>query len=80
MKIWFIYFLKIQIDFFESVFIPVIRQKQFNRGQFSLTPVKNIFYTLTLGFKMPSDFLLKSFKFGLTMQINKKNRIRKRLF
>jgi hypothetical protein len=36
-------YLKIQIDFFEPVFIPAIRQKLFNRGQFGLTPVKNIY-------------------------------------
>jgi hypothetical protein len=45
--------LKIQIDFFEPVFIPAIRQKLFNRGQFGLTPVKNIFYPLSFGHKMP---------------------------
>ncbi|MFC2087267.1 hypothetical protein ACFLSA_03790 [Bacteroidota bacterium] len=50
------FYLKIQIDFFEPVFIPAIRQKLFNRGQFGLTPVKNIFYLLSLGHKMPSDF------------------------
>jgi len=35
------YNLKIQIDFFEPVFISAIRQKLFNHGQFGLTPVKN---------------------------------------
>jgi len=34
--------LNIQIDFFEPIFIPAIRQKLFNHGQFGLTPVKNI--------------------------------------
>jgi hypothetical protein len=37
------YHLKIQIDFFEPVLTPDIRQKIFNRGQFGLTPVKNIY-------------------------------------
>jgi len=37
------YDLKIQIEFFEPVLIPAIRQKLFNRGQFGLTPVKNIY-------------------------------------
>jgi hypothetical protein len=41
--------LKIQIDFFEPVLIPAIRQKLFYRGQFGLTPVKNIFTPCPLG-------------------------------
>ena len=47
------YYLKIQIDFFEPVLIPAIRQKLFNRGQFGLTPVKNIFILCPLGIKCP---------------------------
>jgi hypothetical protein len=50
----FIFYLKIQIDFFEPVFISAIRQKLFYRGQFGLTPVKNIFHPLSLGHKMPT--------------------------
>jgi hypothetical protein len=49
------YYLKIQIDFFEPIFISAVRQKLFNRGQFGLAPVKNIFYPLSFGHKIPSD-------------------------
>jgi len=55
-----IYYLKIQIDFFEPVLIPAIRQKLFNRGQFGLTPVKNIFYPLSFGHIMPPDLYIMS--------------------
>jgi len=37
------YYLKIQIDFFEPVLAPALRQRLFYRGQFGLTPVKNIY-------------------------------------
>jgi hypothetical protein len=47
--------LNIQIDFFEPVLAPAIRQRLFYRGQFGLTPVKNIFYSLSCGHKMHLD-------------------------
>jgi hypothetical protein len=50
-------YLKIQIDFFEPVLIPAIRQKLFYRGQFGLTPVKNILIPCPLGTKCPLIFL-----------------------
>jgi hypothetical protein len=50
-----IFNLKIQIDFFEPVLVPAIRQRLFYRGQFGLTPVKNIFYPVSFGHKMPLD-------------------------
>jgi hypothetical protein len=49
--------LKIQIDFFEPVLIPAIRQKLFYRGQFGLTPVKNIFTPCPLGIKCPLIYI-----------------------
>jgi len=51
--ILFLFYLKFQIDFFELVFIPAIRQTLFNRGQFGLTPVKNILIPCPLGTKCP---------------------------
>jgi len=41
--------LNIQIDFFEPILAPVLRQKLFHRGQFGLTPVK-IFYSVDFVF------------------------------
>jgi len=55
-NILFIYYLKIQIDFFKPVLAPAIRQKLFFRGQFGLTPVKNILYPLSFGHKVPFNF------------------------
>jgi hypothetical protein len=61
--------LKIQIDFFEPVFIPALRQKLFppKGGQVivaNLPAVRQVwfnssqkyFYPLSFGHKMPSDF------------------------
>jgi len=38
--------------FFVPVFIPELRKKLFNRGQFGLTPVNSIFYPSSLGCDM----------------------------
>jgi hypothetical protein len=50
-------YLKIQINFFKPALTPSIRLKLFYRGQFGLTPVKNIFYPLFLGILCPLIFL-----------------------
>jgi hypothetical protein len=50
-----IYHLKIQIDFFEPVLTPALGQRLSYRGQFGLTPVKNIFYPVSCGHKIPRD-------------------------
>ncbi len=43
--------------FFEPVLISTIRQKLFNRGQFGLTPVKDIFHPLSFGHKIPLAYI-----------------------
>jgi len=52
-----LYNLNIQIEFFEPGFTPAIRQKLLNRGQFGLTPIKNILISCPLGTKCPLFFL-----------------------
>ena len=49
--------LNIQIDFFEPGLTLAIRQKLFYRGQFGLTPIKNILISCPLGTKCPLFFL-----------------------